>query len=264
MYRRERHRYLVLCDGHDRGPHLLGYELSSDPVGGAPCLFRCDERDNRTASHAPAAIGLEDFGRPGNYFARQIARWSRQYLEDDAAGRDPHMDRLIDWLPANIPVGDETCLVHGDFRVDNMIFHPSEPRVIAVLDWELSTLGHPLADFANHAMMYQMPPNIVAGLLGADLQRLNIPDQATYTDAYCRRSGRSAIPHFDFYVAFNFFRLAAIYHGIKGRVIRGTAASPNALERATQFPVLAEIAWAQCQRAEGRAMQRFSAELKRK
>jgi aminoglycoside phosphotransferase (APT) family kinase protein len=191
------------------------------------------------------AIGLADYGRPGNYFQRQIARWSKQYLEDIEAGRDPNMDRLIDWLPAHIPPGDETAIVHGDFRIDNMIFHPTEPRVIAVLDWELSTLGHPLADFAYHAMMYHMPPHIVAGLAGADLQALNIPGEADYVAAYCRRTGRAAVPDYKFYIAFNFFRMAAIFHGIKGRVARGTAASAQAAERAAVFPELAAIAWQQ-------------------
>src|SRR3712207_3731997 len=118
------------------------------------------------------SIGLADYGRPGNYFERQIARWSKQYLEDVEAGRDPSMDRLIEWLPANIPAGDETSIIHGDYRCDNMIFHPTEPRVMAVLDWELSTLGHPLADFAYHAMMYRMPPHIVAGLAGGGFERM--------------------------------------------------------------------------------------------
>src|ERR1700709_598011 len=131
-----------------------------------------------------AAIGLDDFGKPGNYFARQIGRWSRQYLEDTDAGSDTHMDMLIAWLPANIPPGDETAIVHGDFRIDNMIFHPTEPRVLAVLDCELSTLGHPLADFAYNAMMYHMPPHIVAGLAGADLAALNIPSEDDYVAAY--------------------------------------------------------------------------------
>ena len=195
------------------------------------------------------AIGLADYGRPGNYFERQIARWSKQYLEDVDAERDPNMDRLIEWLPANIPPGDETGIVHGDFRVDNMIFHPTEPRVLAVLDWELSTLGHPLADFAYHAMMYRMPPQIVAGLAGADLAALNIPSEEAYVTAYCRRTGRAAMPGYDFYVAFNFFRIAAIFHGIKGRVIRGTASSAQAKERVRVLPELAEVAWAQAQRA---------------
>ena len=194
-----------------------------------------------------AAVGLGDYGRAGNYFARQIGRWSKQYLEDVEAGRNPDMDRLIEWLPANIPPGDETTIVHGDLRIDNMIFHPTEPRVLAVLDWELSTLGHPLADFAYNAMMYHMPPHIVAGLAGADLAALNIPAEEDYVAAYCARTGRESIPGYRFYLAFNFFRLAAIFHGIKGRVIRGTAASPQAAERVKAFPELAAIAWQQAQ-----------------
>ena len=190
----------------------------------------------------PQAIGLADFGKPGNYFARQIARWSRQYHEDTEAGRDPDMDALIAWLPGAIPPGEESSLIHGDFRCDNMIFHPTEPRVLAVLDWELSTLGHPLADFANHAMMYRMPPDIVPGLGGADLAALNIPSEEDYIAAYCARTGRSGIPDYPFYLAFNLWRLAAIFHGIKGRVIRGTAANAQAKERAKAFPRLARLA----------------------
>lgn len=189
-----------------------------------------------------ATIGLDDFGRSGNYFVRQIARWSKQYWDDEEAGRDPNMDALIEWLPDHIPEGDETRIVHGDFRCDNMIFHPTEPRVIAVLDWELSTLGHPLADFAYHAMMYEMPPHIVAGLAGSDLAALNIPSEQQYVADYCARTGRSDIADWPFYIAFNFFRLAAIFHGIKGRVIRGTAASAHAQERAEAFPQLAKLA----------------------
>jgi aminoglycoside phosphotransferase (APT) family kinase protein len=124
-----------------------------------------------------------------------------------------------------------------------MIFHPTEPRVLAVLDWELSTLGHPLADFAYHAMMYHMPPEIVAGLAGADIAALNLPTEQDYIAAYCARTGREVIPDYGFYLAFNFFRLAAVFHGIKGRVIRGTAASSHANDRAESFPRLAEIAW---------------------
>lgn len=199
---------------------------------------------------APASVGLGDYGRPGNYFARQIARWSKQYLEDTAAGRDPIMDRLVEWLPANIPQEDEVAIVHGDFRCDNMIFHPTEPRVLAVLDWELSTLGHPLADFTYHSMMYHMPPDIVAGLLGADLEGLGLPSEADYVAAYCARTGHREItpPLYRFCIVFNLFRLAAIFHGIKGRVARGTAASAQARERAAHFPRLAELAWAQASR----------------
>jgi aminoglycoside phosphotransferase (APT) family kinase protein len=195
------------------------------------------------------AAGLADYGRPGNYFERQIGRWTRQYRQDAEAGRDPNMERLLEWLPAHIPPGDETSLAHGDFRIDNLIFHPAEPRVLAVLDWELSTLGHPLADFAYHAMMFHMPPHVVAGLAGADLAALNIPAEQDYIAAYCRRTGREAIPNYRFYLAFNFFRMAAIFHGIKGRVIRGTASSAQAAERAQAFPELAQIAWQQAQSA---------------
>jgi aminoglycoside phosphotransferase (APT) family kinase protein len=196
------------------------------------------------------AIGLGDYGRPGNYFERQIARWSKQYLADPDAGRDPNMDRLIEWLPSAIPPGDETSIVHGDFRVDNMIFHPTEPRILAVLDWELSTLGHPLADFAYNLLMYRMPPLVIAGLVGADLPALGIPSEADYVAAYCRRTGRDGIANLDFYVAFNMFRLAAIFHGIKGRVIRGTAASAHATEMVAALPTLAALAWTQAERAE--------------
>ena len=188
------------------------------------------------------AVGLASYGRPGNYFARQIGRWSTQYLEDADAARDADMDALVEWLPANIPADDETRIVHGDFRCDNLIFHPAEPRILAVLDWELSTLGHPLADFAYHAIMYRMPPDIVAGLGDADVAALGIPAEAEYVAAYCTRTRRDGIPDYDFYVAFNFFRLAAIFHGIKGRVIRGTAASAHARERAASFPRLAWLA----------------------
>jgi aminoglycoside phosphotransferase (APT) family kinase protein len=199
------------------------------------------------ALHAiePQAVGLGDYGRHGNYFARQVARWSKQYLEDQEAGRDLAMDRLVEWLPAHLPAGDEVAIVHGDFRCDNMIFHPTEPKVLAVLDWELSTLGHPLADFAYHSMMYHMPPDIVAGLFGADLAELGLPSEEDYVRAYCARTGRADVPRplYLFCIAFNLFRLAAIFHGIKGRVARGTAASVHAKERAAQFPRLAALAW---------------------
>ncbi|MET0137927.1 MAG: phosphotransferase [Sphingobium sp.] len=197
----------------------------------------------------PVASGLGDYGKPGNYFARQISRWTRQYLEDTDAGRDPNMDKLIEWLPKAIPDGDETRVVHGDFRTDNMIFHPTEPRVLAVLDWELSTLGHPLADFTYHAMMYRMPPLVVPGLAGADLKALNIPSEEEYLAAYCARTSRDTLPGYDFAVAFNFFRFAAIIHGIKGRVIRGTAANAEAQARADAVPALAALAWEQARRA---------------
>ena len=193
----------------------------------------------------PVAIGLGDYGAGGNYFARQIARWTRQYQADEAAGRDPAMDRLVEWLPANIPPGEETRIVHGDFRADNMIFHPVAPRVTAVLDWELSTLGHPLADFAYHLMMYRMPAEGLGGFAGLDLAAAGIPDEADYVAAYCRRTGRDGIADLPFYMAFNLFRLAGIVHGIRGRVVRGTAASAHARGMAERFGALAELGWAQ-------------------
>jgi aminoglycoside phosphotransferase (APT) family kinase protein len=190
-----------------------------------------------------AALGLGDFGARGNYLERQISRWSRQYLQDEAAGRDLYMERLVEWLPQHIPAGGEISLVHGDFRSDNLMFDPGGPRVIAVLDWELSTLGHPVADFAYHLMMYRVPPRGVAGLLGADLRALNIPTESEYVAAYCERTGRRDIAHLNFYLAFNLFRFAAILHGIRGRVLRGTAASSSAQDFSTNFPLFARIGW---------------------
>ena len=194
----------------------------------------------------PEAAGLADYGKPGNYFARQIARWSKQYLGDAEAGRVPAMDRLVEWLPDNIPTDEpRPAIIHGDFRCDNMVFHPDRPEVRAVLDWELSTLGHPLADFSYHLMMYRLPE----GLAGQDLSALNIPSEADYVAAYCRRTGRDGIPHLDFYLAFNLFRLAGIVHGIKGRLARGTASSAHAAEMAARLEPLADLAWAQARKA---------------
>lgn len=201
----------------------------------------------------PEAAGLGDYGKPGNYFARQIGRWSRQYEEDVDAGRVAAMDRLVEWLPANIPEDEpQARVLHGDFRCDNMIFHPMEPRVIAVLDWELSTLGHPLADFSYHLMMYRMPVGMSAGLMGLDLAALNIPSEADYVAAYCRRTGRDGIPDLDFYMAFNLFRMAGILHGIKGRVARGNASSAHAAAMVEGLEPLADLAWAQAKKAGAR------------
>ncbi len=198
----------------------------------------------------PEAIGLGDYGRAGNYFERQIGRWSRQYAEDAEAGRLADMDWLVDWLPAHIPVGDESSVVHGDFRADNMIWHATEPKVLAVLDWELSTLGHPLADFTYHLMMYHLPPHIIGGFKGADLDALNIPRQDDYVAAYCTRTGRAGIDNLPFYLAFNMFRFAAIIHGIKGRMVRGTASSPEAASLVDTLPELAGLARAMAERKD--------------
>ncbi|MDB6087899.1 MAG: aminoglycoside phosphotransferase [Gammaproteobacteria bacterium] len=189
------------------------------------------------------SLGLGAFGARGNYLGRQIARWSRQYVEDPAAGRNPDMDRLVEWLPKNIPSDDEVSLVHGDFRCDNLVFHAANPEIVAVLDWELSTLGHPLADFAYHLMMYRVPPWGVAGLVGSDLTALNIPSESDYVSTYCRRTGRSGIANLNFYLAYNLFRFAAILHGISGRVLRGTAVSSKARDLCTYLPAFARGAW---------------------
>lgn len=196
------------------------------------------------------AIGLADYGKPGGYVARQIKRWSDQYQNDQDAGRNAAMDALVEWLPAHIPAHEQVALTHGDFRADNMIFHPSEPRVLAVLDWELSTLGDPLADFAYHAMMFRMPSDILGGIAGVDLATAGLPDEASYVQAYCQRVGISGIDELDFYIIFNMFRFAAILHGIKARAVRGTATSANAQQMGERFERVAELAWAQVARVK--------------
>jgi aminoglycoside phosphotransferase (APT) family kinase protein len=189
-----------------------------------------------------SAIGLEDYGVPGNYFERQISRWTRQYRASET-GRIKSMDDLIDWLPDSIPNDDSTSIVHGDYRLDNMILHPTEPRVIAVLDWELSTIGHPLADFTYHLMAWQMPEIGIGstGLVGKPIAELGIPGEDAYIDQYCARTGRDGIPDRNFYSAFNFFRLAAILQGIAGRVRDGTAASKHASQAVKAVQPLADL-----------------------
>lgn len=190
------------------------------------------------------ALGLADYGKPGNYFARQISRWSRQYRASETQSI-PEMDRLIDWLPGNVPDDESASIVHGDYRLDNLVLHPTEPRVIAVLDWELSTIGHPLGDFTYHLMAWKMPRLGIgaSGLLDKDLEALGIPDADAYTKRYCERTGRDGIANFEFYFAFNLFRLAAIVQGIAGRVRDGTAASAHADRAADAVGPLAELGW---------------------
>jgi aminoglycoside phosphotransferase (APT) family kinase protein len=189
------------------------------------------------------ALGLTDFGRPGNYFARQIHRWTEQYRASETE-TIPSMERLITWLPEHIPEDDRTTIVHGDFRLENVIVHPTEPRVRAVLDWELATLGHPLADLAYHCLPYHLQAAVFEGFVGEDLAELGIPSEDAYVGAYCRRVGRSGIPDWSFCVAFAMFRLAAIAQGIVGRVRAGTAADPRARERGALARPLADAAWA--------------------
>lgn len=208
-----------------------------------------------------AAVGLADYGRPGNYFERQIGRWSRQYL---ASVTEPiaAMDRLIAWLPGHIPASARDArlasVVHGDYRLDNLIFHPTEPRVLAVLDWELSTLGHPIADFAYHCMAWHIPADLFRGIAGVDLGGLGIPDEA---DTVARYLAALRLPpgvtltapalqaDWPFYLAYNLFRIAAILQGIARRVVEGTAASDQARQAGARARPLAELAWQQAQRA---------------
>jgi len=196
-----------------------------------------------------ARAGLGDYGKTGSYIERQVARWTKQYRASETETLDA-MDRLITWLPANIPPGEETSIVHGDYRLDNLMFHPTEPRIIAVLDWELSTLGHPLADFAYHCMNWQIPAGMFRGLGGLDLAKLGIPSQDEYVALYCKHTGRAAIDpdHWDFYVAYNLFRGAAILQGIMGRVKDGTAASKQALDAGRAAKPMAELAWQQVEK----------------
>ena len=193
-----------------------------------------------------ASVGLADYGKPGSYFARQIDRWSKQYRASETEKIEA-MDNLMAWLPANIPAGDETSIVHGDYRLDNVIFHASEPRILAVIDWELSTLGHPLSDFAYHCMTWRLSPGQFRGLQGHDLAALGIPGEADYVALYCRRTGRESIPaaEWEYYLAFNMFRLTAILQGIMARAMQGNAASQEAIDTGKRARPLAEEAWRQ-------------------
>jgi aminoglycoside phosphotransferase (APT) family kinase protein len=200
----------------------------------------------RLHSFDPAVIGLADFGRGENYVARQVDRWSRQYRASQTQVIDD-MERLIEWLPQHIPPAGPSRLVHGDYRLDNVILHPSEPKVLAVLDWELSTLGDPLADFTYHLMQWHMPPDELGAGTGSlvdfDLAALGIPSLEAYVDLYRERTGRDPRPHLHAYLAYNFFRIAAILQGIAGRVRDGTATSEHAPAKAQMVRPLAEVAW---------------------
>ena len=223
--------------GLERAERAPLYEAMNETVA---ALHRVD----------PAAVGLADYGRPAEFFTRQIGRWTRQY-QACMAGASlepiPAMDRLIDWLPAHVPPGEETRLFHGDLRLDNMIFHPTEPRVLAVLDWELSTLGHPLADFAYHALPWRLTAQQFRGMAGQDLAALGIPGEQAYLQAYCRRVGRGPLDpaHWEFYLAYSMFRLAAILQGIARRARDGTASSSQARETGALARPVAETAWRQ-------------------
>ncbi len=202
------------------------------------------------------AIGLADYGKPGSYFERQIARWSKQYRASITQPIDA-MERLMEWLPAHMPASardeSQVSIVHGDYRLDNLMFHPTEPRAIAVLDWELSTLGHQLADFSYHVMSWHIPQSTLRGIGGLDLSSLGIPDEADYIRHYCKRADRAnvaaVIADWNFYLAYNLFRAAGISQGIAKRVEDGTAASAEARHVAASARPLAEMAWQFAQQA---------------
>ena len=193
------------------------------------------------------AVGLGDFGREGGYVARQIGRWSKQYKASETDSIDA-MERLMAWLPEHLPAHDETTLVHGDYRLDNLVFHPTEPRVIGVLDWEIATLGNPLADFAYHVMAWRVSPEEFRGLREVGITALGIPGEAAYVAAYAKRTERDALPDWEFYMAYNLFRMAAILQGIMGRVRDGTAANPEAARMGALVRPLANLAWAQAEK----------------
>jgi aminoglycoside phosphotransferase (APT) family kinase protein len=192
----------------------------------------------------PNTLGLADYGRAGNYIERQVQRWTKQYRASQTENI-PAMDRLIEWLPLHIPPGDETRIVHGDFRLDNVIFDPHEPCIRAVLDWELSTLGHPLADFAYHCLVWYRTPAMQQGVLGLDLEALALPRVRDYLAAYCNRLGREVVtPHeWEYYIVFNMFRLVGILQGVTARAIQGNASSGRAAVLGSAARPLAEEAW---------------------
>jgi len=196
------------------------------------------------------AVGLADYGKPGNYIERQVARWTKQYRAAETETIEA-VERLIEWLPARVPPGDETAIVHGDYRFDNVIFHPTQSRILAVLDWELSTLGHPLVDFAYHCMTWRMQhAEGSRGLAGLDLRSLGIPGEAEYRDTYLRATGRTqpvSDEHWTYYLVFNMFRLVGILQGIMGRALQGNASNAQALQAGRRAKPLAEQAWALAQ-----------------
>ncbi len=189
----------------------------------------------------PDAIGLGDFGRKEDYLQRQIARWTRQY-QASATGPNPHMDLLIDWLPRHLPDEHPARVVHGDYRLDNVLIHPTEPRVVAVLDWELSTIGNPIADFAYHLMTWRFAPELFRGLAGTDFARSGIPDEATYASRYIARSGLTPPEDWEFYLVLSMFRIAAILQGIAKRAEDGTASDIRAREVGAKAYPISELA----------------------
>ncbi len=247
--------YLLCDDDSVVGSMFYLMEYLDGRVFWDPKLVEINDNDERAAMYDemnrvlaalhsvdPNAVGLEDFGRPGNYFARQVGRWTKQYRASETE-HNPAMEQLIEWLPANMPEDDDqVSLVHGDYRLDNLMFHPTEPRIIGILDWELSTLGHPLADLSYQIMAWQLPDEEgIRGLMGIDRAALGLPSDEAYVARYCERVGRDGIDNWNFYLVFCFFRLAAILQGIKKRAQIGTASSAEAASRAALVDPLAQL-----------------------
>jgi aminoglycoside phosphotransferase (APT) family kinase protein len=239
-------RVCSLCTNRDViGSMFYVMEFSQGRIFWKAALPELDSREQRAAVYDemnrvlaalhnvdPLAVGLEDYGKPGNYFARQLTRWTGQYRASELR-KIPAMEELIAWLEQNQPPDDgRIALVHGDYRLDNLVFHPGEPRIVAVLDWELSTLGHPFADLAYQCMQLRMPAQQAAtpGLAGLDRDQLGIPSEPEYVARYCQRTGIEGIDHWTFYLAFSFFRLAAIIQGVAKRAVDGNASNPRAAE----------------------------------
>jgi aminoglycoside phosphotransferase (APT) family kinase protein len=189
------------------------------------------------------AVGLEDFGRVGGYMSRQLRRWIQQYSASKMGDEIPAMDKLIAWLPEHLPEDHDTTIVHGDFRLENIIFHPTEPRALAVVDWELSTLGAPLSDLAYNCLPYYVNDDMRGDLLDLDTASSGIPPEAAYVARYCAQTGREALPEWKFYVVFSLFRLAAIVQGVYKRGLQGNASSPEAIAFGEQCRQLSTAAW---------------------
>lgn len=217
--------------------------LEDLPRGERAAIFdSMNETIARIHALDPMTIGLADYGRHGGYVERQVRRWSKQYRASET-GPNPAMEALMGWLPEHMPAEGETRLVHGDYRLDNLLIHPVEPRVVAVLDWELSTLGDPTADFAYHMMSWRLAPELFRGLAGIDFAAAGIPDEETYLQSYLARTGRARPDNWEFHIVLSLFRIAAILQGIARRAIDGTASDPEAAAVGARAVPISQLAW---------------------
>lgn len=256
----------VLCEDSDIiGTPFYVMDYMEGRVVSHPALRDLDKAERRPVHHAAIdtmakmhavdvnKVGLGDFGRPEGYVARQVARWSKQY-EASKTDEMPEMDKLMKWLPENLPARDESAIAHGDYRLGNLMLHPDKPEVIAILDWELSTLGHPLADLAYYCLPYNLEAGFegMRGLIGEDLADIGIPDEQETIERYCKASGRDGIDDWHVFVSFSLFRLAAIVQGVYARALAGNASNADALEVGKRANLLAEAGWAVAQRGDRR------------